>query len=286
MNGSLMVLAAVIAGVLSLHAQQPTFSARREAVRVDVLVTDRGKPVRNLQAGDFELLDAGVPQQIDVVTFEQLPLSIVLALDSSASIGMDDLNHLRQGGRALLDGLKPEDQTALISFTDAVTLRERLTGSRDRIGRALDLLEPSRDPLGGTALIDACFTAMTLMDAESARSLLIAFTDGLDTSSWLPADRVLQAARRSNVVVYGVSTSGVPRRSFLRDLSEATGGGAIEIKSTADAGATFLEILDEFRQRYVIAFSPDNVPGTGWHPLTVRVKNRNLDVKARAGYTR
>jgi hypothetical protein len=244
-----LMAAVLCACVLPLSAQQPTFSTRRETVRVDVLVTDRGRPVRGLRAQDFELLDSGVPQQVEFVRDEQLPLAVVLALDGSVSISPEALEHLRDGGRAVLGNLTSADS-------------------------------------GGTALIDACYTAMTVLDRDPGRGLLIVFTDGVDATSFLPAANVLQAARRSNIVVYAVSTAPLPKRSFLRDLSEVTGGGAIEIQSTANVSAAFVRILDEFRQRYVIAFSPADVPGPGWHPLTVRVKARRVDVNARAGYAR
>ena len=61
------------------HAQQVTFSSKVEAVRVDVLVSDRGQPVTGLSPVDFEVLDNGVPQQVDLVSFEKLPLRVVLA---------------------------------------------------------------------------------------------------------------------------------------------------------------------------------------------------------------
>jgi VWFA-related protein len=280
------VIAAFCAVALPLAAQQPTFSTRKETVRLDVLVTDRGRPVRDLQATDFEILDSGVPQQVEFFSFEQLPLALVLALDDSASISAASREHLRNGGRALLGGLEPKDQAALLTFADVITLRESLTTASDRVRGAFDNFEPRRQLFGDTALIDACYTAMTVLDATPSRGIVIAFTDGVDTSSWLTPSRVLQAARRSDVVVYGISTSSLPKRSFLRELSETTGGGALEIPSTAGVTDAFLRILEEFRQRYVIAFSPVNVPVAGWHPLTVRVKNRRLDVKARAGYSR
>jgi len=97
---------------------------------------------------------------------------------------------------------------------------------------------------------------------------------------------VLQAARRSNVVVYAVPTGRLSNRSFLRELSEATGGSVIDGQSPAAVSAAFVRILDEFRQRYLVSFSPENVAAGGWHPLTVRVKIRNVDVRARAGYVR
>jgi VWFA-related protein len=284
MTRFVMALAALGTFGWPLAGQQATFSSRRESVRVDVLVTDRGRPVRDLKAGDFEVLDSGVPQQIDFVALEQLPISLVLALDASTSISPEQLQHLRDGGGAVLASLQARDQAALLTFADAVALRERLTPDVDRVRAALDGMRPgAQQRSGGTALIDA-YTAMTIADADTGRALLLAFTDGVDTSSWLPADRVLQAARRANLVAYAVSTSKLPRTSFLHQLSEVTGGAAIEIASTADLRATFLRIIDEFMQRYLVSYSPAGVPNEGLHPVTVRVRGRRVDVHARAGY--
>jgi Ca-activated chloride channel homolog len=267
-------------------AQQATFSSRLETVRVDVLVSERGRPVRGLGRADFEVLDSGVPQAVDFVGFEQLPLSVVLALDSSTSISAEQLANLRAAGRTVVDQLKPDDQAALLTFADAVTLREGLTRDATLVTAALDRMTPSAGGRGNTALVDTCFTAMTMLDDDPGRALLIVFTDGVDTSSWLPPERVLQAARRSNVVVYAVSTERLSRGSFLRELSETTGGSVFDGQSPATVSAAFVRILDEFRQRYLVSFSPANVPADGWHPLTVRVKGRSLDVRARAGYVR
>jgi len=281
-----IAIALLCAIAVPATAQQATFSSRRETVRVDVLVSDRGRPVRGLGPADFEILDSGVRQEVDFVGFEQLPLSVVLALDGSASISPEQFGNLRDGGRAVVGQLKPEDRAALLTFVDAVTLRQPLTGDAARVVAALDRMERSTLASGGTALADTCFTAMTMLDDDPGRALLIVFTDGVDTSSWLPPERVLQAARRSNVVVYAVSTGRLPGGSFLRELSEATGGSAIDGQSTATVSAAFVRILDEFRQRYLVSFSPANVPAGGWHPLTVRVKARNVDVRARPGYVR
>jgi VWFA-related protein len=284
----LILAVTVLCGIVwPLAAQQPIFRSKRESVRVDVLVSDRGRPVRDLKAGDFEVFDSGVAQQIDFVSVEQLPINVVLALDSSTSISPEQFEHLRDGGRAVLVALKGEDQAALLTFADAVALRERLTADLARVHGALGEMEAlARNSNGGTALIDACYTAMMVADADASRALLMAFTDGVDTSSWLTADRVLHVARRSNLVAYAVSTSDLPESSFLRKLSDVTGGTAIEIASTAALRTAFLRIIDEFRQRYLVSYSPAGVPNDGWHPVTVRVKGRKVDVKARAGYVK
>lgn len=286
MPRAVLIVVIVAAALAPAIAQQPTFSARAEAVRVDALVTNRGRPVGGLRAEDFELFDSGVPQQIAFVSVEELPLAVAMALDVSASISPKDLEHLRDGGHAVLENLRPQEQAALLTFADEVILREPLASMTDRLRNALDALKPSDEAFAGTALIDACYAAMTVIDGDPGRALLIVFTDGVDTSSWLPAARVLDVVRRSNMVAYAVSTAPLPKGSFLRDLSDVTGGGAIQIRSSDAIRSTFVRILDEFRQRYIVSYSPSNVPASGWHPITLRVRNRTVDIKSRAGYTR
>src|SRR4029434_10790936 len=87
---------ALILGSSTLAAQAPTFSSRVEAVRIDALVTDgRGQPILGLAADDFEVTDSGVLQRVNLVVAEQLPLKVVLALDSSGSVAADDAAQLR-----------------------------------------------------------------------------------------------------------------------------------------------------------------------------------------------
>ncbi len=266
--------------VTGAGAQQPTFSSRVEAVRVDVLVTKDGQPVRGLVPGDFEVLDNGVPQQVELATFEQIPLNVVLALDMSESVTGDRLDHLRNAGGSLLDALAPDDQVALLTFSHAVVQGAPLTRDVAQVRAGLGRATPS----GLTALVDATFTGMMVGESDAGRSLLIVFSDGVDTSSWLAADAALQTAKRSDVVIYAVS-AGAPRDAdFLDDITELTGGRFLKVESTKGLGAIFLSVLQEFRQRYLVSYSPQGVARDGWHRLEVRVKGRNQTVKARPGY--
>lgn len=261
-------------------AQQPTFSSRVDAVRVDVLVTDRGQVVRGLRPQDFELKDEGVLQDVDFVSLEQLPLNVILGLDVSKSVSGERLTHLRSAGDALLQRLTGGDRAALLTFSHVVRLRHELTSDIPRLRQALAEVNPS----GQTALVDGTSGAIALAGSDVGRSLLIVFSDGVDTASFLTPAAVLQSARRSDVVVYGVAMRNRITPVFLKDLGELTGGALLEIESTRDLSQTFLRILEEFRQRYLLSFSPRGVSSTGWHRLDVRIKGRRVSVNARAGY--
>jgi Ca-activated chloride channel family protein len=270
----------VFAASASVAGQSQTFSSKVEAVRVDVLVTDQGRPVRDLQAADFEVLDNGIPQQVDLISFEQVPLDLVFVFDMSSSVVGERLEHLRDGARTVLNGLTRGDQAALVTFSEALVRGSDLTTNFEQVRAALQ----QTTGRGNTALIDAVYTAMIVGESDVGRALLIVFSDGLDTASFLSPGVVLDTAKRSDVVVYAVVAGGSPKVSFLHDLSEVTGGTFYDVGSTRDLGAIFVKILDEFRQRYLVSYSPRGVPGEGWHRLEVRVKRRSLDVKSRPGY--
>lgn len=280
----LAVAAAVLALGFVTHpvavSQQPVFSSRAEIVRVDVLVLKDGKPMRNLGAADFEIKDNGVLQQVELLSAEKLPLNVVLALDHSDSLAGNGLRDLQNAGRALIDSLADRDGAALVTFGSAVTAASELTRDRDAVRSAL--LRPASGGL--TALIDGCFAGLMLGASEVGRSLMLVFSDGLDTASWLTADAVISSARRADVVTYGVVSGKKPGPSFLRDLTDATGGDLIEVSSTTDVGATFVRLLNEYRQRYLLSYTPTGVARNGWHRIDVRVKQRNVTVRARPGY--
>jgi len=278
------VLSALLGTTIVAAPQTPTFSSRLEAVRVDVLVTADGRPVRGLQPADFDIRDEGVPQTVDIVSFEQIPLNVVLALDVSDSVSGDRLDHLRDAGRAVLGRLTRSDQAGLVTFNNAVEVRANLANDAAQVQAALDDVKPA----GETALVDGSYAAMVLAqqpaEANAHRGLVIVFTDGADTISWLTPDRVLDASRRTDAVVYGVIVRSRNKASFLHELSERTGGGMVEIESTRDLADRFVAILDEFRQRYLVSYTPRGVSAGGWHRLDVRIKGRKVAVKARAGY--
>jgi VWFA-related protein len=277
----LVAIAAVAWLLVPLVARQQVFTSRVDSVRLDVLVTANNQPVTGLTAADFEIRDNGVLQQVDHVSFEKVPLNLVLALDMSGSLRADALAHLREASRALLDGLRPDDRSGLVTFSQEVLRRVPPTKDTSSIRTAINAAEPQ----GQTALIDASHAAITFAASPTERGLVVIFSDGLDTTSWLTSDLALETAKRSEVVTYGVRV-GTLDDEFLGDLTDATGGRLLQLNSTDALRATFIQILEEFRHRYLVSFTPRGVASDGWHRLQVRVKQRGAVVRTRAGYAR
>jgi len=271
--------ALLLSAALSAQTQKPIFSTKVEVVRVDALVTDGGRPVLGLGPADFEVLDNGVPQTVEFVSYDQIPLNVVLAFDMSDSVAGERLEHLRSAGAAVLAGLKRNDQSALVTFNNQVMLGAALTSDTEPLREAIDHVVGE----GDTSLVDGVFAGITVGESDAGRALLIVFSDGLDTLSWLSPAAVLDTAKRSDVVAYAVSVGKV-KAEFLRDLTSFSGGRLFELEKTANLSATFVSILEEFRQRYLVSYTPRGVSREGWHRLEVRLKGKRATIKARPGY--
>lgn len=275
----IVATASVTLGVTAA-GQQPTFSAATRLVRVDVLVTEQGKPVGGLTAADFEVFDNGVRQSVSLVSREAQPLDVVLALDMSRSISPEALETLRRSARAAVGALEPVDQVGVIALGRVADLRSPLTLDRQQTFAAL--AAPASP--GDTALIDAVQSALVMAASGSGRPLILVFTDGEDTASFLTAESVLTTAGGQPAVVYGITTNASPIGTFLRDATNQTGGRLLPLRSIGEVERGLIDVFTEFRQRYVLGYQPSGVEAGGWHRLEVRVRRRGAEVTARPGY--
>lgn len=216
---AVVVLAASGSTAAQTPVPAPTFRTRSEGVRVDVLVTDGERPVDGLTAKDFVLLDSGVRQDVEVSSVADSPLDVILVLDTSTSLGADGLRHLVRAADTLFSRLKPADRAALVTFSEDVTLRAALTPQHARVRTMLQGLEIR----GTTSVIDATYTGMIVQSDAVRPTMLLVFTDGIDTASWLDPERVLDTARRAAVVPYAVVTGGA---SPVRTPTEREAFGA------------------------------------------------------------
>jgi len=286
-------------GVSASVAQAPpTFGSSVEAVYVDAFVTRDGEPVLGLPASAFELRVGGAQQAVELVAVESLPLTALLVFDTSASVVGAKLTALRRASEAFLDGLRPEDELGLLSFSHEVRWQARPTRDRDAVRRALLACQAS----GGTALWDGLHAGLVLLPTR-ARSLVVVFTDGEDNMSWLEEAQVRAAARVSNAVIHVVglrSGTEVDPAFFakhgrgvepdhvraVRATAEVTGGRFWTAESPARLRAAFAAIVAAMNTRYVLRFEPSARSGPGWHPIQLRLRGVKGEVRARGGYFR
>ena len=271
------VIAVLLAAAPLASAQQTTFRAGVEVVELDVSVLRHGLPVEGLIATDFALTDNNVAQDVASVTLERLPLSVTLVLDASRSVAGDRLKHLVQAGAGLTAALRDGDRAALMTFSHMVDLKVPMTGDMPSIRTALGAMTGA----GATSLRDAVHLAIALQPRDRSRPLILVFTDGHDTASWLTEDAVVDSARRGAVVIHAVR---VESDALLDRLTQVSGGRTWSATSDRQLQELFTKALDEMRARYLLTYTPRHVGRPGWHELKVKLKNGGGDVTARRGY--
>ena len=122
---------------------------------------------------------------------------MILALDMGASLTTERLGQLRAASEALLTQLRSDDRAALVTFDQAVMVRRALSSDFAAIRAALR--EGKRG--GRTSLIDAMSAGLALAEGGDRRTLLLTFSDGIDTSNGLDPETVIDVAKQSSTVV-------------------------------------------------------------------------------------
>jgi VWFA-related protein len=273
----------------------PVFKSGVDLVRVSAVVRHRkGRFVTDLSQSDFEVIDDGEAKEITDFRHDLAGVSVALLVDASGSMKAN-LGNAREAATHVLSWLDAERDEAAV-FTFDTELEEIAP-----FGAGLRLPDKlfSRSPFGGTSLYDAIAqTAERVIDRGTRRSAVVVLTDGLDNASQLSASDVSGIASAIDVPVYviwivaavdnpsaeiGAPTAmGLALAESLSDLANWTGGNFFAASIPAERSAAARQIVDELRHQYLIAFEASGRPG--WHPLSVRVRDRELVVRARSGY--
>lgn len=285
-----MLVALMIAAPAALPAQDgtvgPLFRANTDLVPVYVSVRAGNDIVGSLSSSDFALADRGVAQTVEMASSDAVPIDVTLVVDTSRSV-INSLPLFRTEVQAIVAELQPNEQIRLITFDTEV--------------RQILAMQPSssRPPvqqiqLGDTtSLADALVFALARARRPERRHLVFVFTDGYDTSSILGYGALPELASHTDSIVHIalVRPSGfdVPSVSAVGALAAAASrtGGSLYPPSQNEGGivAAFKRAIDDFRHSYVLFFTPTDVPGPGWHDISVKVqKPGNFSVRAREGY--
>lgn len=277
--------AAASAGASS--RQQPVFRGAVEQVRLDASVVRGSTPVNGLRAEHFEVRDNGVVHPVDYVLQEEVPLRLLLVLDTSSSLAGEGLRALSAAAQSLVRSLRPDDEAGLVTFSQVLHLAVAPTRVQSDVLAALGRLRAG----GATAWRDALFVGLQLAGTGTqSRPVVLLFTDGGDSASWMDVTNIDDVVRRSNVVVHAVGLT--PRFRDARgrlprslDLSIAAGGGRFwAAEDPSQLGDRFVTVLKELRARYLLGYTPATPPAPGWHDVRVSLKSVRGEVRARPGY--
>jgi VWFA-related protein len=285
-----------------------------DVVSVLAAVRDKhGAFVNNLTKDDFQILEDGKLQTVKYFSKEtDLPLTIGMLVDVSASQGNLIEIERNAASQFFNQVIKKKDQAFLISFGSESELLQDLTNSVRLLQRGLDGLKlnagfsgihpstiPGADRPHGTVLFDAVYLAASdRLVHEVGRKVMVLITDGGDQGSKLTALKAIEAAQKTDSVIYsvyyvdpgfyyrgGFSLGGGGDKGVLRKMSDETGGHVYEVDRRHTLNNVFDELQQEMRSQYAIGYTPTNPTKDGsYRKLEIKLKDKDLKLQARKGY--
>ena len=243
--------------------QAPTLHIESRLVPVAVNVVDEhGAPVPGLTQDDFEIFEDERPETIAVFDREAAtPLQIVLALDASESVFIDD--HLEHdAARSFVKTLlRPQDRIDVMAFADRVDEVVAFTNDLHRIESGINGIQHG----DATALYDAIYLASQRMEQtrlDGARRVVVLITDGENTTRHGSYDAALEQAERAGAMVYsliivpiqadaGRNTGG---EHALIQMSRDTGGKFYYVSDKHDLAPAFQHVSDDLRTQYTVGY--------------------------------
>jgi len=290
-----LLLAGLSGAVRAQEEPSTTLKVDVNLVNVFVTVTDsRGAPVGNLTKENFSLAEDGIEQKIAVFDKESaIPLSIVLAVDTSLSTKKDLPLELASARRFTHAILRPVDGLAVFQFNEIVDEMVPFTSDVKTIDRGIDRIHVG----SATALYDALYLGSRALEKRRGRKVMVVITDGGDTVSKVDYRDAVRAAQEAEAIVYSLIVVPVEASAgrdtggehALIQLSEDTGGKYYYASSLAQLDSAFKLISDELRTQYLLAYYPSQrTSNSEFRRLRVNVsgppQSAEYKVRHRTGY--
>jgi len=292
-----------------------------EVVNVLFTAQDRNRRLlTNLTTQDIKIFEDGKEQEVTSFSRQvDLPLSLAILIDVSVS-QQRTLPEEKAAAMSFLETvIRPaKDEVAVLSFTGETTLEQGMTNNLARLRRSVERVQfvPPSGYIGGgvttgtppisgdnqavqgsTAIWDAVWvTSDEILGPapERTRRAIILLTDGVNTSGKKKLDDAVQAALRSEAIIYSIGIgdnfySGVDKGS-LNKISERTGGRAYYPRDERELREAFKQIQDEMRSQYLISYEPSNQNRDGsFRKIEIQLVNSQLQkekikVTHRQGY--
>ncbi|PYX84583.1 MAG: VWA domain-containing protein [Acidobacteria bacterium] len=293
-----------------------TFKANVDVVQLFFNVKDKhGALIPGLTKDDFDVFEDSKPQTIKYFTAESnLPLTLGILIDSSGSQQRVLDMEKEIGGSFLNSILREKDMAFVISFDVNVDLLQDFTNSGRDLRGALNKAKintgggggcggvpglgggpvPCTGTPKGTLLYDAVDLAgHDELSHEVGRKAMILLTDGEDQGSQLTVKDAVEAAQKSDSIVYVLliadrgfyGMGGYSGDSAMKKLANETGGRVIEVGNKPEKlRQAFDQISQELRSQYNIGYTSTNIKHDGTFRKVEIKSKKEYKIQARSGY--
>ena len=290
--GALGLLAAApVAGPLLQQTYQ--FRVTVDLISLNVTVTDgRDRFVTDLLEQDFTVYEDGIRQEIAAFSHEDLPIRMVLLLDTSASM-VDKMQFAHEAAVRFSRTLRQEDVAQIVEFGSQAHVLQRFTPDHELLERAIRMTQAG----GTTKLHNAMYISLRSLERqrmEARRQAIILLSDGRDTSSLVTFEQVLELTKDTDVVIYTISLQNTARRRgrrfseaehVLKNLAEETGGQWYFPAELAELESVYDRIAEELKSQYNVGYISNNPRQDGaWRRIVVQTARPDLRIRTKLGY--
>jgi Ca-activated chloride channel homolog len=276
----------------------PIFEAGIEIIQLAVSVMDaHNRYITGLREADFAVFEDGVRQDLTLFNHDDIPISLALMLDTSASMD-EKMKEAQDAAVRFVRTLRPQDKAEVMQFNDRPTVLQDFTSDLTALEAAVRRTESS----GPTLLHNALYVVLKDLAkqkkvGELRRRAIVILSDGEDTGSLVTDEQVLELARQTEINIYAISLrakggSERNRMSFsqaghlMTALARETGGQVYFPNSISELDAVYDRIAEELRTQYSLGYVSSNKRRDGrWRRVVVRTPERDdLQVRHKIGY--
>ena len=288
----------------SPRSSGPVFAVGTEQVHIAVSARDgKGQVVTDLEVGDFDVMEDGRPQKIQLfargidgltvgndpaAARDALSLDLGLLLDTSESM-LKELKLSQEAATRFLEAIPRARELYTIFFDEDIRLSRYDSENQQGLFERIHAAKGG----GNTALYDAIAVYLSRVQDGGGRKVLVIFSDGEDTQSALPYSELLGLVRSSRVIIYSIAFGSGPGgirsvrpRAILQQLASMTGGQVFTPSNSRDLRSIYDRILEDLTAQFVIGYVSDNAARDDkFRKLKVTVKKPGVTVRHRSGYT-
>ncbi len=290
--------------------EEETLKIDSTLVTIPVSVIDPdGKYLLNLTRKDFRLLEENTPQEITNFSSIEVPVNVVLMIDTSRSTKFK-IEDIQRAAITFVEQLRPADRVMIVSFDDKTRVQCEFTSDRNTLKTAIAKTKTGT----GTKLYEALnFVMNQKLAALQGRKAIVLFTDGVDTESKYGAGKQsMFDVEKHEVIIYPIQydtmadvaailnddhqpqklvTSQPTTEEFLlatrylRGLALRSGGRVHPAETLTNVHEAFALIAEELRHQYSLGYYPsqESKPGE-FRRVRVEVLPPHRSVRARDGY--
>jgi Ca-activated chloride channel family protein len=262
---------------------------RLVVIHASVVGTD-GKLIENLPQSAFTIYENGEKQELKVFRSEDIPVSLGLVIDNSASMH-DKRPKVNAASLDLVRASNPEDEVFIMNFDDEPSIAREFTSNINELEEGLKMARAR----GATAMRDALRLGIEHLKhkGKKEKKVLLVVSDGEDNASIETLDHLVRVAQSNEVLIYAVGLlrdedprSAERAKKALDALTQATGGLSYYPQDISEIDRIAREVAHEIRHQYTLAYTPTNLNQDGtFRKIKVDVQGPQVaSVRTRSGY--